>query len=69
MIPDDGSRFCAELMSTLYSRILDAVEANGYDVFTRRAHVPLPTKIRVAAAIGLRRGKPPRSLVGASLHE
>lgn len=61
MIPDDGSRFCAELMSTLYSRILDAVEANGYDVFTRRAHVPLPTKIRVAAAIGLRRKKTLRS--------
>ena len=61
MIPDDGSRFCAELMSTLYSKILDAVEANRYDVFTRRAHVPLPTKIRVAAAIGLRRMKNGRS--------
>jgi len=61
MIPDDGSRFCAELMSTLYSKILDAVEVNRYDVFTRRAHVPLPTKIRVAAAIGLRRKKTLRS--------
>lgn len=57
MIPDDGSRFCAELMSTLYGRILDVVETNRYDVFTRRAHVPLPTKMRVAAAIGLRRKK------------
>jgi len=37
------------------------VEANRYDVFTRRAHVPLLTKIRVAAAIGLRRKKTLRS--------
>jgi 15-cis-phytoene synthase len=72
MIPDDGSRFCAEMMSTLYSRILDAVEANGYDVFTRRAHVPLPVKIRVAAAIGLRRkilrrsGHPPAGRPGVT---
>jgi 15-cis-phytoene synthase len=57
MIPDDGSRFCAEMMSRLYGRILDVVEANGYDVFTRRAHVPLPTKIRIAARIGLRKKK------------
>jgi phytoene synthase len=33
----------------LYSRILDAIEANGYDVFTRRARVSTPRKMAVAA--------------------
>ena len=33
----------------LYARILDEIEANDYDVFTRRARVPLATKLRIAA--------------------
>lgn len=52
-LPDDGSRFCVRLMSTLYERILDSIEANGYDVFTHRAHVPFHQKLRVAAGIAL----------------
>jgi len=50
-LPDDGSRFCVRLMSTLYGRILNRIEANDYDVFTRRAHVPLSQKLRLAAGI------------------
>jgi phytoene synthase len=53
-LPDDGSRFCVRLMSTLYGRILNSIEANGYDVFNRRAHVPVSEKLRLAAAITLR---------------
>jgi 15-cis-phytoene synthase len=53
LLPDDGSRYCVRVMSVLYSRILDAIEANGYDVFSRRAHVPLSIKLRLAASIAL----------------
>jgi phytoene synthase len=31
---------CISAARTLYSRILDRIEANGYDVFTKRARVP-----------------------------
>ena len=53
LLPNDGSRYCVHVMSVLYSRILNAIEANEYDVFTRRAHVPLPEKIRLAASVAL----------------
>lgn len=33
----------------LYSQILDRIVANGFDVFTRRARVPLSRKVAVAA--------------------
>jgi phytoene synthase len=33
----------------LYGAILDRIEANGYDVFSSRARVPLPRKLAVAA--------------------
>ena len=33
----------------LYSEILDRIEAQEYDVFSRRARVPLPRKLHVAA--------------------
>jgi 15-cis-phytoene synthase len=51
LIPDDGSRFSTRMMSALYARILDAIEENAYDVFSRRAHVPLQTKLRLAGRI------------------
>ena len=54
LLPDDGSRFCVRLMSTLYGRILNSIEANGYDVLNRRAHVPVSEKLRLAVAITLR---------------
>ncbi len=34
----------------LYGEILDRIEANDHDVFTRRARVPLPRKLAVAGA-------------------
>jgi len=39
------SRLTVSLMSTNYRRILDAIEQNRYDVFTRRARVPLHRKL------------------------
>jgi phytoene synthase len=39
----------------LYSRILDRIEANDYDVFSQRARVPTSTKLVIAARSVLRR--------------
>jgi phytoene synthase len=43
---DRDARFTVLLAARLYGRILDQIERNGYDVFTRRAHLTLPAKIR-----------------------
>lgn len=48
-LTDDGSRFCVRLMAGTYKRILNAIETSGYDVFRGRAHVPLGTKLVIAA--------------------
>ncbi len=50
-----GSRYTVRLALSLYRGILDRIEANGFDVFTRRAHVPLRAKMRTALAIALPR--------------
>jgi phytoene synthase len=47
------SRYTVRLALSLYREILDRIEANGYDVFTRRAHVPLRAKARTATAVAL----------------
>jgi len=39
---------------TLYARILDEIEANGYDVFTRRARVNPSRKLATAARAAVR---------------
>ncbi|MBC8044544.1 MAG: phytoene/squalene synthase family protein [Rhizobacter sp.] len=39
------SRLAVKISRVNYSKILDRIERNGYDVFTRRAYVPLPKKI------------------------
>lgn len=45
------ARFTVLLAARLYARILDEIERNGYDVFTRRAHLSLPGKLRAAPGI------------------
>ena len=51
-IPDligSSSRLTVRLMGRLYGGILGAIESQGGDVFSRRAHVPLRRKLRVLA--------------------
>ncbi len=49
------SRYSVDLALHLYRGILAAIEANGYDVFGRRAFVPLRAKIGTAFSLALRR--------------
>ena len=69
LLPDDGSRYCVRLMSDLYSRILRAIEANDYQVFDRRAHVPLPSKLLLAGLIAVRREGMPYFLLDRARRE
>ena len=49
------SRYAVRLALHLYRSILDAVEANDYDVFGKRAFVPVYEKIRTALLLGFKR--------------
>ena len=51
---DKNARLVATLMAGLYERILDKIEQQRYNVFTRRAAVPLHEKIWGASKIILR---------------
>jgi phytoene synthase len=44
-ITDKNSRFIAKIMGVIYSGILDSIEDNNYDVFSKRNFVPLNRKI------------------------
>jgi 15-cis-phytoene synthase len=48
MLPPSSAR-CIRAARVLYSRILDEIEANGYDVFSQRARVPGWKKAMVVA--------------------
>jgi phytoene synthase len=52
-------RMTAELAVGLYGRILDRIEANDYDVFTRRASVSLPAKLGAVPRVFLTAWLPP----------
>ena len=43
------SAACVRSARVLYSRILDEIEANDYDVFSTRARVPIVRKLVTAA--------------------
>ena len=43
-----SSRHTVRIALSLYRQILDEIEANGYDVFTRRAYVPMRAKVLTA---------------------
>jgi phytoene synthase len=49
------SRYTVRLALHLYRRILNAIELNRYDVFTKRAYVPFRTKMLSALLVGLAR--------------
>jgi phytoene synthase len=55
------SRYTVRLALSLYRGILERVEANGYDVFTRRAFVPLRAKMLTALSVAARTRRPNRS--------
>lgn len=58
LLPERSAR-CIRAARVLYSRILDEIEANGYDVFSRRARVPLWEKVGVVArSMAPRRARP-----------
>jgi 15-cis-phytoene synthase len=48
MLPSDGSRFCARLMSVIYGGILDEIERADFQVYRGRARVSFRRKIRLA---------------------
>ena len=50
MLPPRSAR-CVRAARLLYSRILDVIETQGYDVFSRRARVPTWQKAALAAKL------------------
>lgn len=56
LIPDRRSRLVILCMKEIYAGILAAIERNGYDVFTKRAHVNISEKIIKSFKI-LRKGR------------
>jgi phytoene synthase len=48
-----NSRYTVRLALALYRGILAEIERNGYDVFTRRAHVPIRAKVVAAMMTAL----------------
>jgi phytoene synthase len=54
MLPPASAR-CVGAARVLYSRILDRIEAAGYDVFTSRARVPTWQKAATVARVALTR--------------
>jgi len=48
-----GRKYPVVVARRLYEAILDRIEAQGYDVFSRRAQTTLPHKLRIAAACAL----------------
>jgi len=49
------SRYTVRVALSLYRHILDRIEANGYDVFSKRAYVPIRMKLSLALAAALQR--------------
>lgn len=54
-LPNDGSRYCARLMSIIYGAILDEIERADYEIFARRVRVSMPRKLWLAAGVWFQR--------------
>jgi phytoene synthase len=48
LLPDDGARYCARLMSTIYGAILDEIERANYQVYRGRVRVSFARKLGLA---------------------
>ena len=57
MLPERSAR-CIVAARTLYSRILDQIEAQGYDVFSSRAGISTARKAVMVATLVLPAGRP-----------
>ncbi len=55
---DRRTLLAAEIMSGVYSRILDRIETTGYRVFGPRISIPAPTRLVIASGIWLRSAIP-----------
>jgi len=55
LLPPSSAR-CIRAARVLYSRILEVIEANHYDVFSRRATVPTWQKVALVARVAAGRG-------------
>lgn len=53
-------RLAITVAAEQYSRILNMIERNNYDVFTKRAYVPLSGKLRCLSGVWVRRRFRPR---------
>ncbi|MCA9768406.1 MAG: squalene/phytoene synthase family protein, partial [Gemmatimonadetes bacterium] len=49
LFPRDGSRLTVRLLQRTYAGILDVIEEQGYDVFTRRAFTTRRRKMAILA--------------------
>lgn len=54
LLPPASAR-CVGAARTLYSEILERIEAAGYDVFTKRAVVPLARKVAIGGRLAMPR--------------
>jgi 15-cis-phytoene synthase len=50
---EQDSRFTVRLSSRIYGQILERIERNGYDSLSRRAYVPLSTKLATVPRVWL----------------
>jgi phytoene synthase len=53
---DRRSLFAAEIMGTIYYRLLGRIEASGYRVFDRTITLPTSHKLWIAMSIWMRSG-------------
>lgn len=51
LLAGDGSRLAARLMARIYAGILEEIEVRDFDVFSGRAKVSFPRKVRLAARV------------------
>jgi phytoene/squalene synthetase len=53
-VEDRRSLFAAEIMGTIYYRLLETIEASGYRVFDRTITLPTSHKLWIALSIWAR---------------
>ena len=64
-LPNDGSRSTVKMMSKIYSGILDEIEKDNYDIYSRRHYVSTFSKVMMTLRIFIdkRSGKPRAGII------